>query len=292
MTQQDARRLDGVLPTALEGLQQRRETIKNLREIDKLLRDDLDESLATTSRPSSTRGCSFGSARNPARNPRYWLAKSSSAPGPGAYVASKADGLIKPKVGGGGALGLRSGVCCRFQPCECKKSKFEAVEALASESDAKYQDTKQPRRASPQFVAYARPSSTEPDFQTREQQRRVAAVQAAKQRWTHLGLNTAPNHRWTERRVGAGGVLPMGKSTSRDGAGNSAAKARLRQLFVADRKAQKCATGALRAVKATAVASINSKGTSGPAVNMMKLPGRDSVRCQRKNQRVVTAFGK
>ncbi|KAH7485475.1 uncharacterized protein KRP23_4525 [Phytophthora ramorum] len=99
MTQQDARRLDGVLPTALEGLQQRRETIKNLREIDKLLRDDLDESLATTSRPSSTRGCSFGSARNPARNPRYWLAKSSSAPGPGAYVASKADGLIKPKVG-------------------------------------------------------------------------------------------------------------------------------------------------------------------------------------------------
>ncbi|KAL4174684.1 hypothetical protein KRP22_006619 [Phytophthora ramorum] len=97
MTQQDARRLDGVLPTALEGLQQRRETIKNLREIDKLLRDDLDESLATTSRPSSTRGCSFGSARNPARNPRYWLAKSSSAPGPGAYVASKADGLIKPK---------------------------------------------------------------------------------------------------------------------------------------------------------------------------------------------------
>ncbi|KAL4134327.1 hypothetical protein PRIC2_004635 [Phytophthora ramorum] len=110
MTQQDARRLDGVLPTALEGLQQRRETIKNLREIDKLLRDDLDESLATTSRPSSTRGCSFGSARNPARNPRYWLAKSSSAPGPGAYVASKADGLIKPKVGGGGALGLRSGI--------------------------------------------------------------------------------------------------------------------------------------------------------------------------------------
>ncbi|KAF1778546.1 hypothetical protein GQ600_26217 [Phytophthora cactorum] len=243
------RRMDGVLPTALEGLKQRRETSKRLQEIDKLLRDDQDEFLAeTVTAAKTTRGCSFGSGRNPKKNARYWLHNKSFVPGPGAYAVSKADRIVKVNAGGGGVLGLRSGACCRFQPCECKKPQ-EQVEIPAGDLDGMRQDTKQPRRASPSLVAYSRPASdTEPlDFQTREQQRRVATVQAAKQRWTHVGMNMTPNYRWTERRMGTGGALPMGKSTSREGAGSSATKARLRKLLVADRAAKKCEAGNARA---------------------------------------------
>ncbi|EGZ23486.1 hypothetical protein PHYSODRAFT_455958, partial [Phytophthora sojae] len=148
--------LDGVLPTALESLQQRRETTRNLQQIDELLRDEPDAfPPATASAPSkATRGRSFGSGRHPTKNPRYWLAKSCSGPGPGAYIVSRADSLVKPNAGGGGALGLRSGVCCRFQPCECRKPRDEAIEAPASDDlDEKRQDTKQPRRSSPPLVA-------------------------------------------------------------------------------------------------------------------------------------------
>ncbi|KAG6944889.1 hypothetical protein JG688_00016859, partial [Phytophthora aleatoria] len=151
------RRMDGVLPTALEGLKQRRETSKRLQEIDKLLRDDQDEFLAeTVTAVKATRGCSFGSGRNPKKNARYWLHNKSFVPGPGAYAVSKADRIVKP--------------------CECKKPQ-EQVEIPAGDLDGMRQDTKQPRRASPSLVAYSRPASdTEPlDFQTREQQRRVAA---------------------------------------------------------------------------------------------------------------------
>ncbi|KAG6944872.1 hypothetical protein JG687_00017600 [Phytophthora cactorum] len=151
------RRMDGVLPTTLEGLKQRRETSKRLQEIDKLLRDDQDEFLAeTVTAVKTTRGCSFGSGRNPKKNARYWLHNKSFIPGPGAYAVSKADRIVKP--------------------CECKKPQ-EQVEIPAGDLDGMRQDTKQPRRASPSLVAYSRPASdTEPlDFQTREQQRRVAA---------------------------------------------------------------------------------------------------------------------
>ncbi|KAF1774278.1 hypothetical protein GQ600_21362 [Phytophthora cactorum] len=151
------RRMDGVLPTALEGLKQRRETSKRLQEIDKLLRDDQDEFLAeTVTAAKTTRGCSFGSGRNPKKNARYWLHNKSFS--------------LDLEL-----LGLRSGACCRFQPCECKKPQ-EQVEIPAGDLDGMRQDTKQPRRASPSLVAYSRPASdTEPlDFQTREQQRRVA----------------------------------------------------------------------------------------------------------------------
>ncbi|KAG6592536.1 uncharacterized protein IUM83_12452 [Phytophthora cinnamomi] len=234
------RRLDGVQPTALEGLQQRREAARSLQQIDALLRDEPDEFQPTSTPPppKATRGCSFGSGRHPAKNARYWLAKSSSGPGPGAYVVSKADSLIKPNAGGGGALGLRSGACCRFQPCECRKPREEVAEELASAADGARQDTKQPRRSSPPLVAYPRPPTMEPDFQTLEQQRRVAEVQVAKLRWKNRGVNTAPNYRWTERRA-AGGALSMSKSTGRDGTGSSAVKARLRKLYIADRKAQR-----------------------------------------------------
>ncbi|KAG7388618.1 hypothetical protein PHYPSEUDO_012109 [Phytophthora pseudosyringae] len=285
------RRLDGVLPTALEGLQQRRQTTKSLQEIDKLLRDDPTDELLAAFPTTSTRGCSFGSGREPKKNPRYWLSKSSSAPGPGAYAVSKADRIVKPSAGGGGALGLRSGACCRFQPCECKKKpRDEQAETPVRGFDGKRQDTKQPRRPSPSLVVYPRPSATEPDFQTREQRRRVAAVQAAKQRWEHAGLSTTPNYRWTERRVGAGGALPLDKSTRRDGAGSSTAKARLRKLQLANRTAQKCEAEHARAATAT-TAPVNSKAISGPFVAMAKLSGRDAVCCRRKQQRIVTAFG-
>ncbi|KAE9087386.1 hypothetical protein PF010_g19743 [Phytophthora fragariae] len=278
-------RLDGVLPTALEGLQQRRETARNLQQIDALLRDEPDEVLSASTLSEAPRGCSFGSGRHPTKSSRYWLAKSSSGPGPGAYVASKADSLTKPNAGGGGALGLRSGVCCRFQPCECTKPRNEAVEAPASELR---QDTEQPRRSSPPLVAYRPPPTSQPDFQTLEQQRRVAEVQAAKLRWKNLGMVTTPNYRWTERRPAAGGALSMNRSTSRDGTGKSAVKAQLRKLYIADRKAQKCQAEGGRA--AAAVAS-GSQVAPGPCVvDMMKLPGRDSVRCKRKGQQIVTAF--
>ncbi|KAL3673133.1 hypothetical protein V7S43_002428 [Phytophthora oleae] len=219
-------------------------------EIDQLLRDDQDEILALSpSAPAKmTARCSFGSGRNRPRNPRYWVNKASSVPGPGAYAVAKADGIVKPSAGGGGALGLRSGVC-RFQPCECKKPREEPEETTAGSFEGMRQDTKQPRRSSPPLVAYSRPADTETNFETREQRRRVAAVQAAKQRWTRVGVNTKPNYRWTERRVGAGGALPMGKNTSRDGVGHSAAKAKLRKLFIATRKTQKCEAECIRAAK-------------------------------------------
>ncbi|KAF1774282.1 hypothetical protein GQ600_23013 [Phytophthora cactorum] len=73
-------------------------------------------------------------------------------PGPGAYAVSKADRIVKVNAGGGGVLGLRSGACCRFQPCECKKPQ-EQVEIPAGDLDGMRQDTKQPRRASPSLVA-------------------------------------------------------------------------------------------------------------------------------------------
>ncbi|EEY68507.1 uncharacterized protein PITG_04979 [Phytophthora infestans T30-4] len=147
------RRLDGVLPTALEGLQQRRETGRRLREIDSLLRDDQDDSIArTVAVAKTTGGCSFGSGRNAKKNARYWLSKGFSGPGPGAYAVSKADRIVKANAGGGGALGLRSGSCCRFQPCECKKPR-EQTEIAAEHFDGKRQDTTQPRRSIPPLVA-------------------------------------------------------------------------------------------------------------------------------------------
>ncbi|OWZ24845.1 hypothetical protein PHMEG_00026 [Phytophthora megakarya] len=280
------RPLDGVLPTALEGLHQRRETLKSLQEIDKLLRDELE----TTPPSATTRGSGFGSGRHPPKNPRYWL-KEPIVPGPAAYVVSKADRLVKPNVAGSGACGLRSGVCCRFQPCECKNQRDERVEMPLKDATEKLQDTKQARRSSPALVAYSRRSATEPDFQTREQQRRVAAVQAAKQQWKLLGLNTMPNYCWTERRAGAGGALPMSRSTSRDGTGHSTTKARLQKLLIADRKARKCEIDASRYANSTE-ATVELRTVSDSLVAMAKLPGRDTVCCRRKNQRIVTAFGR
>ncbi|KAG3029243.1 hypothetical protein PC128_g3191 [Phytophthora cactorum] len=277
------RRMDGVLPTTLEGLKQRRETSKRLQEIDKLLRDDQDEFLAeTVTAVKTTRGCSFGSGRNPKKNARYWLHNKSFIPGPGAYAVSKADRIVKVNAGGGGVLGLRSGACCRFQPCECKKPQ-EQVEIPAGDLDGMRQDTKQPRRASPSLVAYSRPASdTEPlDFQTREQQRRVAAVQAAEQRWTHVGMNMTPNYRWTERRMGTGGALPMGKSTSREGAGSSATKARLRKLLVADRAAKKCEAGNARAANFfVGILCTANASTSELSAHLASV----GVRCPKKHQ--------
>ncbi|ETK79017.1 hypothetical protein F441_15361 [Phytophthora nicotianae CJ01A1] len=287
--------LDGVLPTALEGLQQRREASKRLQEIDKLLRDEQDDIIAgAVAVAKTTRGCSFGSGRNPKKNARYWLNKTSSVPGPGAYAVSNADRIVKTAVGGAGALGLRSGACCRFQPCECKKPGEQADKSV-EDYDGRRQDTKQPRRSSPPFVAYPRPDTEPLAFQTRELKRRVAAVQAAKQRWKHVGMSMTPNYRWTERRTGAGGALPMGKSTSRDGTGSSATKARLRKVLFADRTAKKCEVENARAAKAVETGvSINSTGrvSSSPAIDMKKFLGRDTVSCKRKHQRVVTAFGK
>ncbi|GMF33893.1 unnamed protein product [Phytophthora lilii] len=289
-------RLDGVLPTALEALQQRRDSTRKLQEIDELLRDDADEVPVAAASSAAKSGCSFGSGRTGTKSARYWRSMSASAPGPGAYAVSNADSLIKPNAGGGGALGLRSSVCCRFQPCECKKPRHEQEEAVVSESDINRQDTKQPRRPSPSLVAYSRPASSEPDFESLEQQRRIAAVQAAKQRWKHLGSQTTPNYRWTERRNGAGGALSMSRSTSRDGTGNSAAKARLRKLLSADKKSHKCEAEDLRLAKtaktAASAAAFHVRTIPGPAVDMKRLLGRDAVRCKRKNQRVVMAFGK
>ncbi|KAG1687380.1 hypothetical protein DVH05_005252 [Phytophthora capsici] len=232
------RSLDGVCPTALEALQQRREASNKLKEIDKLLRDD--DEVSAPALPKTTVRCSFGSGRYRPKNPRYWLNKGSSVPGPGSYAVAKADCIVKPSTGGGGALGPRSGVCCRFQPCECKKPAEDSTETPTDRFDGRRQDTKQPRRSSPPLVAYSRSIDTDTNFETREQQRRVAAVQLAKQRWTRVGINTKPNYRWTERRVGTGGALSMGKSTSRDGTGHSAAKAKLRKLFIASRTQTEC----------------------------------------------------
>ncbi|KAE9164781.1 hypothetical protein PF005_g29880, partial [Phytophthora fragariae] len=214
------------------------ETARNLQQIDALLRDEPDEVLSASTLSEAPRGCSFGSGRQPTKSSRYWLAKPSSGPGPGAYVVSKAHSLTKPNAGGGGALGLRSGVCCRFQACTCRKPREERMEAPASELR---QDTKQPRRSSPPLVAYRPPPTSQPDFQTLEQQRRVSEVQAAKLRWKNRGMDTTPNYRWTERRSAAGGALSMSRSASRDGTGKSAVRAQLRKLYIADRKAQKSA---------------------------------------------------
>jgi hypothetical protein len=281
-------RLDGAMPTALEGLEQRRATARRLQEIDELLRSDPDGGTTALPVAAARSACSFGSGRAPTRTAIYWLSKSSSAPGPGAYAASKADSLVKPHRGGGGALGLRSTVCCRFQPCECKqKQRCEVEETASSETEELRQDSKQPRRLSPSLVAYPRPARTEPDFQTRELRRRVTEVQAAKQRWRARGLSTTPNYRWMERRAGAGGALQMDRSTSRDGSGNAAAQVRLRMRLIADRPVRKGEAEAARIATSTASATAEAKA----AVDMKRLPGRDRVRCRRKNQRVVTAFG-
>ncbi|KAK1933603.1 hypothetical protein P3T76_011817 [Phytophthora citrophthora] len=159
-------RLDGVRPTALKGLQQRREASISLKEIDKLLQDDQDEVSAPV--PVKTARCSFGSGRNRPKNPRYWLNTGSAVPGPGAYAVAKADCVVKPNVGGSGALGLRSGVCCRFQPCECKKPQEELAETTAGSFKGIRQDTKQPRRSSPPLVAYSRSTGTDTSFKTRD----------------------------------------------------------------------------------------------------------------------------
>lgn len=276
-------RLETTPSTAFERLQQRRESKKQLQEIDKLLDDGLDALPAKASTAAETpRGYSFGSGRSPSKNRRYWLSKGSSTPGPGTYVVSKADNIIRANNGAGGALGPRRGGCCRFQPCECKKAREEA-DRRVEKLHGKRQESQQLRRSSPSQVRHLKPAQRV-DFHTRERQQRVAAVQAAKQHWKRVGQNTTPNYRWTERRVATGGALSMENSTDRDGMGSSAVKARVRKLLIVDHKRSKChlqtvATDASKRLK-----------QSSSLVDMKKLSGRDSVRCKRKHERVVTAF--
>ncbi|RLN94102.1 hypothetical protein BBJ28_00020239 [Nothophytophthora sp. Chile5] len=308
MSQRRPRRLDGVLPTALELVALRREALQRLHAIDQLLVDDFeapDEANIVTSsaktrktcpkpqvqdssRAFRTRGLSFGSGRAPSKPSHYWVQRVSMSPGPGSYAVSTADALTKPRLGGGGGLGPRSGVCCRFQPCDCKISSNEvvatAMESFNTEDSGLRQETTQARRSSPPLVAYPRVPTKSDDFQILEQQKRVAAVQQAKQRWKLSGFNTTPHYCWTERRVGQGGVVSMNRSSSRDG--KSAAKTRLRKLQIAHRQTQQGEAGARRATTAAATA----KESSGSSVDMRRLAGRDAVRCKRKGQRVVTCF--
>ncbi|RLN71994.1 hypothetical protein BBJ28_00000987 [Nothophytophthora sp. Chile5] len=277
----------------------RREALQRLHAIDQLLVDDFeapDESAKTRKacpkaqvpdgfRP---RGLSFGSGRAPSKPSHYWVQRASKSPGPGSYAVSAADALTKPSLGGGGGLGPRSGVCCRFQPCDCKTSSNEAaataMESFSREDGGPRQETTQARRANPPLVAYPRAPTKADDLQILEQQKRVAAVQQAKQRWRYAGFNTTPLYCWTERRVGQGGAVNMSRSSSRDG--KSAAKTRLRKLQVAHRQTQQCEAEARRAT--TAAATV--KESSGSSVDMRRLAGRDAVRCKRKGQRVVTCF--
>lgn len=279
-------RLDGVLPTAMESARQRREAAKRLSEIDRLLRDECDDMGPLQGAGArSSRKCSFGSGRLPKAHSQCWLNRSSTTPGPGAYEVSAADGLIKPTLGGGGALGLRSSVCCRLQPCRCNNPPQE-MEISMHDTSVTKQDTKQSRRSSPSLVPYPQAASTEVDYETREQQKRVAAIQAEKQRWKRRGLETTPNYRWTERRCGAGGATAMSKGKTRDGVGVSSADARVRKLLLAGRKSQSCGA---RNSRATDLTTEGDRGNG--IVKMSKASGRDTVRCKRKGQRVLTRFG-
>ncbi|KAL8010299.1 hypothetical protein Plhal710r2_c064g0173591 [Plasmopara halstedii] len=229
--------LDKTIPMALEGLQQRRETKKRLQEIDNLLNDDLDELPARATVNRTTQAHSFGSGRSPRKNRHYWVSKGLSTPGPGTYAVTNADSIVKTNGGTGGALGPRCGGCCRFQPCECKKSRKEA-KTQVNDSGGKPHVCKEPRHSYPSVVVKVKTTKSA-NFRSEEQQRRVAAVQAAKERWKRVGQNMTPNYCWTERRVATGGALSMEKSTSRDGYGNNTTRARLQKLLIADRKKNK-----------------------------------------------------